>query len=414
MAELNLPEDQELWALVQQEEKQQAQCLRLIPSENLVSQNVRNMLGTVLVNKYSEGYPGQRYYEGTAVVDQIEELARERAKKLFGAEHANVQAYSGSPANMAVYYALVPTGGTILGMGLTDGGHLTHGAAVNYSSRYYHAVAYHVNPNTGWLDMEEVRKIALEHHPHLIICGGSAYPRILDFAMFRKIADEVGAKLMVDMAHFAGLVASSAYPSPVPYADVVTMTTHKVLRGPRGAVILCRQCYAKDIDRAIFPSLQGGPHNHTIAAIAIALFEAMTPSYRQYGHAVVANAKALASALIARDFDITTGGTDTHLMLLDLRRRHLSGKILAQALAKAGIISNANTIPGETGTPKHPSGLRVGTPSVTSQGMGAPEMELIADYIQQVAQHIKNPNKLSQIRQQVCELTARFGTEPKF
>lgn len=414
MADSNLPEDLELLALVAKEEKQQAQCLRLIPSENVVSQNVRKMLGSVLVNKYSEGYPGQRYYEGTSVVDQIEDLARERAKKLFQMEHANVQPYSGSPANMAVYYALVPSGGTIMGMGLTDGGHLTHGAPVNYSSRYYRAISYHVNPITGWLDMDEVRKIALENRPQLLICGGSAYSRILDFGAFRKIADEVGAKLMVDMAHFGGLVAAGAYPSPASYADVITMTTHKVLRGPRGAMILCRQSYAKDIDRAIFPGLQGGPHNHTIAGIAIALYEASTPSYRRYGQQVVANAKALAQHLIAQGFDLVTGGTDTHLMLLDLRKRKLTGKPFAQALSQAGIITNANTIPGETGSPKNPSGLRVGTPSVTSQGMGIDEMKIIADYIAQVANHIHDSDKLAQIRQEIAVFTSRFGSEPKF
>jgi len=285
------PVDSQLLALVQAEEAQQAHCLRLIPSENFVSKNVRLMLGSVLVNKYSEGYPGQRYYEGTDIVDQIEDLARNRAKALFGVEHANVQPYSGSPANMAVYYALVSNGGKILGMKLSDGGHLTHGAAINYSSKYYKAVSYHVNPQTGFLDMATVREIALAEKPALIIAGGSAYPRILDFAAFREIAQEVNARLMVDMAHFGGLVAAGAYPSPVPYADVITMTTHKILRGPRGGIILCRAEYAKDIDRAIFPGLQGGPHNHTIAAIATALFEASTPAYRDYGHAVVANAK---------------------------------------------------------------------------------------------------------------------------
>ncbi len=408
------PVDSQLLALVQAEEAQQAHCLRLIPSENFVSKNVRLMLGSVLVNKYSEGYPGQRYYEGTDIVDQIEDLARNRAKALFGVEHANVQPYSGSPANMAVYYALVSNGGKILGMKLSDGGHLTHGAAINYSSKYYKAVSYHVNPQTGFLDMATVREIALAEKPALIIAGGSAYPRILDFAAFREIAQEVNARLMVDMAHFGGLVAAGAYPSPVPYADVITMTTHKILRGPRGGIILCRAEYAKDIDRAIFPGLQGGPHNHTIAAIATALFEASTPAYRDYGHAVVANAKELAAALLEEGFDLVTGGTDTHLMLLDLRRRQLPGKVFATALAKAGIITNANTIPGEPGSPKNPSGLRLGTPAVTSQGMGLQEMRWIAKKIGLVAKSPHKSSLLSKIRQEVKEMTTKFGAEPKF
>ncbi len=411
---MSLLPDTQLLSLIQQEEQRQGQFLRLIPSENFVSQNVRNILGSMLVNKYSEGYPNQRYYEGTEIIDKIEDLARERAKNLFGAEHSNVQAYSGSPANMAVYYALLPKGGTILGMGLTDGGHLTHGATVNYSSRYYKAVSYHVDSNTGWLNIDDIRKIAKDCHPDIIICGGSAYPRIIDFQEFQSIAQEVGAKLLVDMAHFAGLVAAQVYPSPIQYADFVTMTTHKVLRGPRGAIILCRKQYAKDIDRAVFPGLQGGPHNHTIAAIAMALYEANTPAFRKYGQKVVENAKALANALLKKDYNLVSGGTDTHLMLIDLRNKKISGKVLAQTLSKAGIITNANTIPNEPGSPKNPSGLRIGTPGVTTQGMGVQEMEWIAEKIDTVVKNLDNNDILEKVRAEVQEVTLHFGTEPKF
>lgn len=403
-----LPEDQEMFDLICQEKQRQSKELRLIPSENYVSHNVLKALGSVLVNKYSEGYPGFRYYEGTEVVDQIENLARERAKKLFNVEHANVQPYSGSPANMAVYFGLLKPGETILGMGLRDGGHLTHGAPVNYSSRFYKAIPYHVNPQTGYLEMSHVRELAREHRPSLLICGGSAYPRILDFAAFREIANEVGAKLMVDMAHFGGLVAAGAYPSPSQYADIITMTTHKVLRGPRGGLILCKSEYAQAIDRAIFPGLQGGPHNHTIAAIGVALHEAASPNYKEYGHKVVENAKELASLLMAEGFTLTTGGTETHLMLLDLRSKGIPGSLLAKALAKAGIVCNANTVPGETGSPKNPSGLRLGTPAVTTQGMGKAEMQFIAKRIASIACAPTDESLIRKIHQEVAELSLQY------
>jgi glycine hydroxymethyltransferase len=405
-------EDRELEDLLIQEQKNQVETLRLIPSENYVSANVRHCLHSVLVNRYSEGYPGQRYYEGTEIIDQIENLAIERAKKIFAADHANVQPYSGSPANQAVYFALLKPGSTILGMSLPDGGHLTHGLPANFSGKLYHAVSYHVSPQTGYLEMDAVRKAALEHRPAIIICGGSAYPRQLDFKAFREIADEIGAKLMVDMAHFAGLVAAKAHPSPVPYADVVTLTTHKVLRGPRGAIILCRSKYANDIDRAVFPGLQGGPHNHSIAGIATALYEASTSAFQQYGLSVVANARLLAEDLMSEGFDLVTGGTDTHLMLIDLRRRKLPGKVLSKALSQAGIITNANTVPGETGTPKNPSGLRLGTPAITTRGMGPTEMHFIAKQITAVAAAPEDKTLLQKVKAEVISLCSHFPVEP--
>ncbi len=404
----SLPDDPEMFSLIEQEKQRQSRELRLIPSENYVSRNVLNALGSVLVNKYSEGYPGFRYYEGTEVVDKIESLTRERAKKLFGVDHANVQPYSGSPANMAVYFALLKPGETMLGMGLRDGGHLTHGAPASFSSRFYKAISYHVNPQTGYLEMNQVRELAKEHKPSLIICGGSAYPRILDFSAFREIANEVGARLLVDMAHFGGLVAAGSYPSPAPYADIITMTTHKVLRGPRGGLILCKSDYAQAIDRAIFPGLQGGPHNHTIAGIAVALHEAASPAYKNYGKKVVENAKELASQLLSEGFTLVTGGTDTHLMLIDLRPKNLPGSTLAKALARAGIVCNANTVPGETGSPKHPSGLRLGTPAVTTQGMGKKEMQFIAKKISAIASSPTNENLIAKTHQEVEELSLQY------
>lgn len=403
-----LSSDLELSQLIELETERQSQVLRLIPSENYVSKNVRQALSSVLVNKYSEGYPNQRYYEGTEIVDKVEDLARNRAKQLFCVDHANVQPYSGSPANFAAYFSMLQPNDTILGMGLPDGGHLTHGATVNYSSRFYHAVSYHVQKDTCLLDMNEVRKIAKETKPKLIVCGGSAYSRLIDFEAFRDIADEVGAKLMVDMSHFGGLVAGKVIPSPVAYADIITCTTHKILRGPRGGLILCKKQYAKAVDRAVFPGLQGGPHNHTIAGIATALWEAMQPSYHEYAQQVLNNAKALAEALLQENFQIVTGGTDTHLMVLDLRNKNISGKKLSVSLAKAGIITNANTVPYETGTPKNPSGLRLGTPAITTLGMKESEMKCIAKWISSIAQSLDNEEKLSMIRSEVKEFMKSF------
>ena len=408
----NYRQDRELQELLLRETSRQSEVLRLIPSENYISANVRRYLGSIFLNKYSEGYPGKRYYEGTGVIDSLENIAIARAKRLFGAEHANVQPYSGSPANMAVYFALLQPGDTILGMGLSDGGHLTHGLSINFSGKFYHAVSYHVAPQTGYVDMPAVRRLAHEHRPQLIVCGGSAYPRQLDFATFREIADEVGAYLMVDMAHFAGLVAAGVHPSPVGAADVVTSTTHKILRGPRGGMILCRECYARQIDRAVFPGLQGGPHNHTIAAIAAALYEADSPAFKLYGRQVIDNAKALAQFLIEEGFELVSGGTDTHLLLIDLQRRKMGGNLLAQALASAGIIGNANTVPGEPGSPKNPSGVRLGTPAVTTRGMGTTEMRFIARQIASVAAAPEDRQLLARIRAQVVELCARFPVEP--
>ncbi|MBP7021827.1 MAG: serine hydroxymethyltransferase [Planctomycetes bacterium] len=403
--------DKELENLIYLEQKRQSEVLRLIPSENYVSKNVRNALSSVLINKYSEGYPHHRYYEGTEIIDKIENLARTRAKNLFQAEHANVQPYSGSPANMAVYFSMLSLGDTILGMGLEDGGHLTHGASVNYSGCFYHAVSYHVDSETGLLNMDSVRKIAKKIMPKLIVCGGSAYPRHIDFVAFQEIAQEVGAKLLVDMSHFSGLVAGGVYPSPIPYADIVTTTTHKVLRGPRGGLILCKNIYAKDIDRAVFPGLQGGPHNHTIAGIASALWEASQDSYKEYTKQVIENAQSLAEELMKYGFHLVTGGTDTHLLLIDLRNFQISGKTFAQSLAKAGIITNANTVPKETGSPRNPSGLRLGTPAITTLGMKQQEMKTIAQWIFKVSQNIDQESILQKIKNEVYMLRQSFPFE---
>ncbi|HNZ66414.1 MAG TPA: serine hydroxymethyltransferase, partial [Planctomycetota bacterium] len=344
-------------------------------------------------------------------IDKIENLARTRAKNLFQAEHANVQPYSGSPANMAVYFSMLSLGDTILGMGLEDGGHLTHGASVNYSGYFYHAVSYHVESETGLLNMDSVRKIAKQIMPKLIVCGGSAYPRHIDFVAFQEIAQEVGAKLLVDMSHFSGLVAGGVYPSPIPYADIVTTTTHKVLRGPRGGLILCKNIYAKDIDRAVFPGLQGGPHNHTIAGIATALWEASQDSYKEYTKQVIKNAQYLAEELMKYGFQLVTGGTDTHLLLIDLRNFQISGKTFAQSLAKAGIITNANTVPKETGSPRNPSGLRLGTPAITTLGMKQQEMKTIAQWIFKVSQNIDQESILQKIKNEVYMLRQSFPFE---
>src|SRR5437867_2415754 len=371
--------DSKIADLIRREVARQEHGLELIASENFVSIAVLEAMGTALTNKYAEGLPGKRYYGGCEVIDQVEQLAIDRAKQLFGAEHANVQPHSGAQANMAVFMALLKPGDTFLGMDLSNGGHLTHGSPVNFSGILYHAVSYGVTKE-GLLDYDDVRRKAREHNPRMIIAGYSAYSRVIDFAKFADIAEEVGAFFMVDMAHFAGLVAAGVYPSPIPHADVVTTTTHKTLRGPRGGIILCKAEHAKAIDKSMFPGTQGGPLEHVIAAKAVALKEALEPSFKSYCKQVVANAKTLAAALVEDGFHVVSGGTDNHLMLVDLRNRgdELTGKVAEQALDKAGITVNKNTVPNETRSPFVTSGLRIGTPAVTTRGMRESEMRRIA------------------------------------
>ena len=377
-------EDPQIAELIVAEERRQRDKIRLIPSENYVSSAVLAATGTILTNKYSEGYPGRRYYEGQQFIDPIETAAIERAKSLFGAEHANVQPYSGSPANLAVYLAFLSPGDTVMGMSLPHGGHLTHGWDVSVTGKWFRAVRYGVRKDTGRIDLDEVRDVAKREQPKLIWAGGTAVPRIIDFEAFAEIAAEVGAIFAADMAHIAGLVAGGAHPSPIPHAAVVTTTTHKTLRGPRGAMFVSRAEHAKALDRAVFPGLQGGPHNHTTAAIAVALREAAQPAFSTYAHATVANAKALAEALVARGFDLVSGGTDNHLILVDLTNKSIPGKVAAQALDVAGIELNYNTVPFDARKPFDPSGIRLGTPAVTSRGMGPAEMERIAGWMDQI------------------------------
>ena len=400
--------DPEIYALVKLEEKRQADKIRLIASENYVSQAVLQTTGSVLTNKYSEGYAGKRYYEGQQLIDQVELLAIERAKELFGAEHVNVQPYSGSPANIAAFLAFLNPGDTILGMALPHGGHLTHGAPVSISGRYFNAQSYELDAVTGLLNYDAIREKAMAVRPKILIAGHSAYPRILDFARFKAIADEVGALLMVDMAHFAGLVAGGVHPSPVPYADVVTTTTHKSLRGPRGAMILCKAKYAQAIDKAVFPGIQGGPHDNTTAAIAVALKEASTPAFKEYAAQIVRNAKALAEALMAKGFTLITNGTDNHLMLVDLTNKNISGKKAAKALDKAGIVLNYNAIPFDKRKPFDPSGIRIGTPAVTSRGFKEQEMLLISGFIDKILTDPDNEQLLQQTAEEVRRLCSGF------
>ncbi len=402
--------DPEIARLIASEERRQAQKIRLIPSENYVSQAVLEATGTVLTNKYSEGYPGKRYYEGQQFIDAIESLAIERAKKLFSAEHANVQSYSGSPANLAVYLAFLKPGDTVMGMALPAGGHLTHGWSVSITGKFFKSVAYGVRKETGRVDFDEVRALAREHRPKLIWCGGTAIPRTIDFPAFAGIAKEVGAVLVADIAHIAGLVAGGAHPSPVGHAEVVTTTTHKTLRGPRGGMILCNAPHASAIDKAVFPGLQGGPHNHTTAAIAVALSEAATDPFRNYAAQVVANARALAEELTARGYDLVSGGTDNHLLLVDLTRQAIAGKPAAQALDRAGLVLNYNTVPFDPRKPFDPSGIRLGTPAVTSRGMKESEMRQIGRWLDEAIQAAKrnDPSTLDQILGAVGEMTRAF------
>ncbi len=400
--------DPEIAEAIRREQERQRLKLEMIASENYTSAAVLEATGSILTNKYAEGYPGARYYGGCEVVDVVEELARERAKALFGAEHANVQPHAGTQANMAVYFAVMDVGDTAMGLRLDQGGHLSHGLPVNFSGRLYRFVSYGVDRESETIDYDEMRRLAREHRPKLIVTGATAYPRIIDFARCREIADEVGALLMVDMAHFAGLVAAGVHPSPVPYADIITSTTHKTLRGPRSAFILCRAQYAKQIDRAVFPGLQGGPLMHVIAAKAVAFKEAMTEEFKAYGRQVVENARVLAEGLQAGGFRLVSGGTDTHLILVDVSVKNLSGKKAERLLDAAGITVNKNTIPYDPRPPAVGSGIRVVTPALTSRGMGPDEMRRIAAWITRVLDHPDDERVIATVRQEVAELAAHF------
>ncbi|MDD3562678.1 MAG: serine hydroxymethyltransferase [Candidatus Cloacimonetes bacterium] len=422
--------DPEIYAAITSELVRQRENLELIASENFTSMAVMEAQGSILTNKYAEGYPyrfskktGQvnynlygRYYGGCEYIDVVERLAIERAKQLFGAEHANVQPHSGSQANMAAYFALVEPGDTVLALELAHGGHLTHGHPLSFSGQLYNIIPYKVRQDTQQFDYDEIERLAKEHKPKMILTGASAYPRKIDFARFREIADMVGAKLMVDMAHIAGLVAAGLHDSPVPYADVVTSTTHKTLRGPRGGLILCKEQYAKDIDSKVFPGIQGGPLMHVIAGKAIAFGEALQPEFVAYQKQVLENAHALSEALVAEGFDLVSGGTDTHLLLIDLgpeEKGGPSGKKMEEALDKAGITANKNTVPFDTRSPFVASGIRLGTPSVTTRGMGVAEMKRIANMIKRVRDSYENEEELAKIKAEVNALTAKFPLYPE-
>lgn len=400
--------DSEVARAIRLETERQEYNLELIASENFVSEAVLEAQGSVMTNKYAEGYPGKRYYGGCSQVDVVENLAIERAKELFGADHANVQPHSGSQANMAVYFSVLKPGDTILGMNLSHGGHLTHGSPANFSGKLFNVVFYGVSPETETIDYDEVGRLAREHQPKMIVVGASAYPRIIDFVQFRKIADSVGAVVMVDMAHIAGLVAAGLHPSPVPHAEFVTTTTHKTLRGPRGGMILCREQYAKALNSNIFPGIQGGPLMHVIAAKAVAFKEALTPEFNKYQEQIVKNAKALADALVQRGLRLVSGGTDTHLMLVDLTATGLTGKVAEEALDHAGITVNKNTIPNETRSPFVTSGIRIGTPAATTHGLKEAEMELVAGFIADALKNAGNPEQLGRIKGEVNALMKRF------
>jgi glycine hydroxymethyltransferase len=400
--------DPEINRLIREEERRQAHTVRLIPSENYASRAVLEASGSVLTNKYSEGYPGKRYYEGQQSIDPVEELARNRMKALFSAEHCNVQPYSGSPANLAVYLAFCKPGDTVMGLGLPAGGHLTHGWGVSITGIYFKSVAYGVRKEDHRIDLDQVRALAKEHRPKILWCGGTAYARIWDFPAFRAIADEVGALLIADIAHIAGLVAGGVHPSPVGIADVVTTTTHKTLRGPRGGMIMAKKEHAAAIDKAVFPGLQGGPHNHTTAAIAVAAQEASLPAFKVYARQVVDNCKVLAKSLLDRGYSLVSGGTDNHLILVDLTPQGVSGKLAAKALDRAGLVLNYNSVPFDPRKPFDPSGVRLGTPSVTSRGMGEAEMRQIADWIDRVVKKHDDQATSDAVRKEVEDLCAKF------
>jgi len=400
--------DPEIAEAIRLETERQATKLELIASENFVSEAVLEAMGSPLTNKYAEGYPGKRYYGGCEFVDVAETLAIERAKQLFGAEHVNVQPHSGAQANMAAYFSVLEHGDTILGLNLAHGGHLTHGSPVNFSGRFFKVIAYGVDRASEQIDMAEVRRLATEHRPKLIVTGGSAYPRTLDFAAFNEVAAEIGAYLMADIAHPAGIIAAGLHPSPIPHCDLVTTTTHKTLRGPRGGMIMCKAALAPAVNKTMFPGMQGGPLMHVIAAKAVAFKEALSPEFREYQRQIVANARALAEALIAQGFRLVSGGTDTHVMLVDVASKGLTGKVAEAALDKAGLTVNKNAIPFDTKPPTVTSGIRLGTPALTTRGMGEPEMRKIASLIAEVLANVEDPGRQARVAGQVRELSTGF------
>jgi len=406
--------DPQIYELVRQEGARQSGAIRLIPSENYVSRAVMLASGGCLTNKYAEGYPGRRYYEGQQVTDLIEKMARERAKKLFKADHANVQPYSGSVANLAAYAALIKPGDTIMGMSHVDGGHLTHGANVSFTSKFFKSESYRVNPETGRIDYDQVEKLAKKRKPQLIISGATAYPREIDFEAFGRIAKEVGAYHITDIAHIAGLVVAGIHQSPVPHADIVSSTTHKTLRGPRGGILLCKAEHARSVDRAVFPGLQGGPHMHTMTAVAVAMAEADTPEFVAYAKQVVKNAKALAEKLLEYGFNLSSGGTDNHLILIDLRNKDIPGKKLAKALDRARIVTNYNSIPNDPSPPANPSGLRIGTPAMTTRGMKEEQARQIAGFIKTVAENIDNESAIEEVGKEALLLCSQFPVPDHF
>jgi glycine hydroxymethyltransferase len=406
--------DPQIYELLQQEAARQSNCIRLIPSENYVSKAVMTATGSCLTNKYSEGYPGKRYYEGQQVTDLVEAIAIERAKKLFKADHANVQPHSGAEANLAAYSALAAVGETIMGLALPHGGHLSHGWKVSFTSKAFNSVSYEVDPETGLFDFNKIEELAKKHKPKIIITGASAYPRKIDFKTFGEIAKRVGAYHLSDIAHISGLVIAGLHQSPVPYADVVSTTTHKTLRGPRGGMLLCPASLAEAIDRAVFPGMQGGPHMHTISALAVALKEADTPEFIAYSTQIVKNAKVLAEGLLEKGFKLFSGGTDNHLILIDLRNKGIPGKKLAKALDRARIETNYNTIPGDPAKPFNPNGLRIGTPAVTTRGMKEEQMKIIALLISRVTENIDNEEAIAQVGRESLLLCSQFPVPEHF
>jgi glycine hydroxymethyltransferase len=406
--------DPQIYELIRQEETRQSGSIRLIPSENYVSRAVMMATSSCLTNKYAEGYPGKRYYEGQQVTDLIEKVAQDRAKKLFKADHANVQPYSGSVANLAAYAALVGPHDTIMGMSLVHGGHLTHGWKVSLTSKFFNSVPYEVDTETGRLDYDRIRDHAKKHRPKIIISGATAYPRAIDFDIFGEIAREVGAYHVSDIAHIAGLVVAGLHKSPVPYADIVSTTTHKTLRGPRGGMLLSRAEHADKVNRAVFPGLQGGPHMHTLTAVAVALAEADTPEFVAYARQIIKNARAMAEKLLEHGFNLVSGGTDNHLLLIDLRNKGIPGRKMAKALDRARIVTNCNTVPGDPAPPFNPSGLRLGTPAITTRGMKEPEARQIAGFIQRVAENIDKESVIEQVGKEVLLLCSQFPVPEHF
>jgi glycine hydroxymethyltransferase len=406
--------DPQIYELIRQEQTRQSGCIRLIPSENYISKAVMTTSGSCLTNKYAEGYPGKRYYEGQQVTDLIEKLTRQRAKKLFKADHANVQPYSGSVANLAAYLALAKPGETIMGLALPHGGHLTHGWKVSASGKIFNSVQSMVNSATGRFDYDKIADLAKKHKPKIIVSGATAYPREIDFEIFGRIAKDTGAYHVSDIAHIAGLVVAGIHKSPVPYADITATTTHKTLRGPRGGLLLCKAEHADSVDKAVFPGLQGGPHLHTITAVAVALAEADTPEFVAYAKQIVKNAKALAERLLELGFNLVSGGTDNHLILIDLRNKNIPGRKLAKALDRARIVTNYNTIPDDPAPPVNPSGLRIGTPAITTRGMKEPQAQMIADFINRIVENIDNESVIEEIAKEALLLCSQFPVPEHF